>query len=93
MEVELTADQKAFVSEGVKSGRYLREEDALREALTLWEVRERRRAEILAGVDQAEASFAEGKGRKITTRQEAKQLTGEIARRGAARLADPKTNP
>src|SRR4051812_10826300 len=55
MEVQLTDDQKAFVRQAIDSGRYSREEDALREALSLWESRERRRAEILAAVDQAEA--------------------------------------
>ena len=47
MEVQLTADQKAFARQAVKSGRYNREEDALQEALSLWERQERRRAEIL----------------------------------------------
>jgi len=83
----LTDDQKAFVRDAIESGRYSREEDALREALSLWEGRERRRAEILAAVDQAEASFARGEGRRITTREEAAQLADEIKRRGLTRLA------
>ena len=74
MEVHLTDDQKAFVRDAIEAGRYSREEDALREALSLWEGRERRRAEILAAVDQAEASFARGEGRRITTREEARSL-------------------
>lgn len=90
MEVQLTSDQKAFVREGIESGRYSREEDALREALSLWEHRERRRAEILAAVDQAEASFSRGEGRRITTREEAAQLAEEIKQRGMARLAREK---
>ena len=36
MEVQLTDDQKAFARQAVASGRYRREEDALREALSLW---------------------------------------------------------
>jgi len=87
MEVHLTDDQKAFVRDAIEAGRYSREEDALREALSLWEGRERRRAEILAAVDQAEASFARGEGRRITTREEAAQLADEIKRRGLTRLA------
>jgi putative addiction module CopG family antidote len=66
MEVQLTDDQKAFVRQTIQSGRYNCEEDVLQEALSLWEGRERRRAEILAAVDQAEASSAEGAGRKVT---------------------------
>lgn len=86
MEVQLTDDQKAFIQEAIQTGRFAREEDALQEALSLWEGRERRRAEILAAVDQAEASFARGEGRRVTTREEAAQLADEIKRRGLARL-------
>jgi putative addiction module CopG family antidote len=92
MEVHLTDDQKAFVRQAIESGRYSREEDALRDALSLWEVRERRRAEILAAVDQAEASFARGEGRRITTREQTAQLADEIKRRGLSRLAE-ENNP
>jgi putative addiction module CopG family antidote len=56
MEVQLTEDQKAFIREAIDAGRFAREEDALKEALSLWEDRERRRAEILASIDDAEAS-------------------------------------
>ncbi len=91
MEVQLTADQKAFARQAVESGRYRREEDALQEALSLWERQERRRAEILAAVDQAEASLARDDGRRVTTEQEATQLADEIKRRGLSRLATEDT--
>jgi Arc/MetJ-type ribon-helix-helix transcriptional regulator len=87
MEVQFTDDQKALVRQAIESGRYSREEDALRDALSLWESRERRRAEILAAVDQAEASLARGEGRRITTREETTQLADEIKLRGMARFA------
>jgi Arc/MetJ-type ribon-helix-helix transcriptional regulator len=87
MEVQLTSDQKAFVRQAIESGRYSREEDALQDALLLWENRERRRLEILAAADQAEASFARGEGRRVVTREEAAQLADDIKRRGMARLA------
>jgi putative addiction module CopG family antidote len=86
MEVQLTDDQKAFVRQAIESGRYSREEEAFRDALALWEGRERRRAEILAAVDQAEASYARGEGRRIATREESAQLADEMKRRGLARL-------
>ena len=63
MNVELTTEQQAFVRQGMESGRYSKEEDTLRDALTLWETRERRRAELLSAVDEAEISFARGEGR------------------------------
>jgi Arc/MetJ-type ribon-helix-helix transcriptional regulator len=86
MEVQLTADQKAFVRQGIESGRYKREEDALSEAMSLWEERERARAEILASVDMAEASCARGEGR-IITQESMRELAGEVKQRGRARLA------
>jgi Arc/MetJ-type ribon-helix-helix transcriptional regulator len=39
MEVQLTSDQKAFVRQAIESGRLRREEDAVKEALSLWEER------------------------------------------------------
>jgi len=49
--------------------------------------RERRRTEVLAAVDRAEASFARGEGRRIRTREETAELADEIKRRGLSRLA------
>ncbi len=86
MEVQLTPDQKAFVRDAIESGRLHREEDAVQEALALWEDRERTRAEILAAVDKAEASLARGDGR-IITQQSMLDLAGEVKQRGRARLA------
>jgi putative addiction module CopG family antidote len=93
MEVQLTDDQKAFVRQAIQSGRYKREEDALQDAMNLWEGRERRRAEILAAVDQAEASYARGEGRRITTLEESANLAEDIKRRGLARLTAEEKRP
>ena len=60
MEVHLTADQEAFVRQAVASGRFQQEEDALQEALALWERRERNRMEILAALDEAERDLEGG---------------------------------
>ncbi len=86
MEVQLTPDQKAFVRQAIGSGRLRREEDAVKEALSLWEERERTRAEVLAAVDEAEASLVRGEGRPIT-QESMRELAGEVKRRGRARLA------
>ena len=86
MNVELTADQRAFVQRAIESGRFSREEDAVQEALAMWEERERRRLEILAMVDEAEASLARGEGREITE-ESMKALAEEIKQRGRRRLA------
>jgi Arc/MetJ-type ribon-helix-helix transcriptional regulator len=87
MEVELTPDQQALISDAIASGRLHRPEEAVRQALSMWEERERRRLEILASVEQAEASLARGEGRRITTRGETTQLADDVKRRGMARLA------
>ncbi|MGB8885168.1 MAG: hypothetical protein WCC87_00500 [Candidatus Korobacteraceae bacterium] len=87
MEVHLTEDQRAFIREALETGRLHREEDAVREAMSLWEERERRRLEILASVDKAEASLAQSTGRKVTSREETTQLGDDVKRRGLARLS------
>ena len=92
MEVPLTPDQEAFVRQAIESGRIAREEDAVREALSLWEERERTRAEILAAVDEAEASLARGEGRVIT-RKSMRELAADVKRRGLARLASEQQTP
>lgn len=85
MDVRLTPDQEAFIRQAIETGRFSRPEDAVQEALSLWEERERARAEILAAVDTAEASLARGQGRPIT-RQSMRELADEVQRRGRARF-------
>lgn len=92
MEVQLTPDQKAFVRQAIESGRLHREEDAVKEALSLWEERERRRLEILAAVDEAEASLARGEGRTIT-QESMRELAEDVKRRGRARLFAEQQTP
>ncbi len=87
MEVQLTPDQKALAQQAIEAGRMHREEDAITQALLLWEERERARVEILAAVDAAEASLACGKGRTIT-QQSMRQLADEVKQRGRVRMAD-----
>jgi putative addiction module CopG family antidote len=86
MEVHLTPDQKAFIRQAIESGRLLREEDAVKEALSLWEERERKRAEILFAVDEAETSVAHGEER-VVTQESMRELAEDVKRRGRARLA------
>ena len=92
MEVQLTSDQKAFVRQAIQSGRLRREEDAVKEALSLWEERERTRAGVLAAVDEAEAALARWEGRTIT-QESMRELAQEVKRRGRARLAVEQETP
>ena len=85
MEVQLTPDQKAFVRRAVESGRLHSEEQAVQEALELWEERERGRVAFLATLDEARASLARGEGRVIT-QESMRQLSAEVKERGRARL-------
>jgi Arc/MetJ-type ribon-helix-helix transcriptional regulator len=85
MDVQLTADQKAFARRAIESGRLHSEEDAVQEALALWEDRERRRTEFLLTLDHAKASLARGEGRVITE-ESMRQLSDEVKERGRARL-------
>jgi len=85
MEVELTSDQRAFARHAVETGRLHSEEDAVREALALWEERERRRVEFRATIDEARASLAGGEGREIT-QETMRELSAEVRERGRARL-------
>ena len=63
-----------------------RAEDAVAEALSLWEERERTRAEILCAVDSAETALARGEGRVIVTEQDARNLANEVKKRGRERF-------
>lgn len=85
MEVTLTHDQQALIRRVIESGRLAREEDAVKEAQSLWEERERTRTEIRAAVDEAEASLGHGEGRRITTRESMRELAEDVKRRGRTR--------
>jgi Arc/MetJ-type ribon-helix-helix transcriptional regulator len=89
VQIELSAEQQDFIRRAVDSGRIHKAEDAVREALALWVERERRRDEILAEVDDAEASLAGGEG-LIITRSSMRELAEDVKRRGRARLATEK---
>jgi Arc/MetJ-type ribon-helix-helix transcriptional regulator len=86
-EVELSSEQQEFVRRAVASGRVRDAAGAVREPLALWVERERRREEILAAIDQAEASLARGEGRVITRES---MRAEDVKRRGCARLAAEK---
>ena len=86
MNVELTPDQRAFVEKAIESGRIGGEKEAIQQALALWEERERRRLEILAMLDEADASLARGEGIPITE-ESMKALAEDVKQEGRRRLA------
>jgi Arc/MetJ-type ribon-helix-helix transcriptional regulator len=87
MDVQFSPDQKAFVREAIAGGRITSEEEAVRQALALWEERERQRVEILGAVEHAHASLTRGGVRRITSEAELQQFADDVKRRGMARLS------
>ena len=90
MQVQLTPDQEGFVQQALDSGRFQRPEDAVAEALRLWEQRERSRGEILAAVDAAEASLVQNAGMELTA-ESVSRLAERVKQRGRERLAHQKS--
>ena len=60
MQIDPTPTQREFIQRAIADGRFQREEDAVQDALLLWEERERLRSEILAALDEAEADLSTG---------------------------------
>ena len=92
MDVQLTPDQKAFARRAIESGRLHSEQDAVLEALALWEERERQRTEFLLTLEDARASLAREEGRLIT-QDSMRQLAQDVKERGRARLLSELTAP
>ena len=87
MEIRPTPDQEAFIRQAIDAGRIARPEDAATQAMALWEERERRRAEILARVDEAEAALDRGEGTVITP-ETMRALAEDVKRRGRSLEAE-----
>jgi Arc/MetJ-type ribon-helix-helix transcriptional regulator len=96
VEIELSAEQQDLIRRAVASGRVHNAQGAVQEALkkrsrsaqealSLWVERERRREEILAAIDEAEASLARGQG-LVITKSSMRELADDVNRRGRARL-------
>ena len=92
MEVRLTPDQETFIRQAVETGRFHHEEEVVQEALSLWEERERKRAEFLATLEDAKTSLTGGEGR-IITRESMRKLAQEVKQRGLARLTAKQQTP
>jgi Arc/MetJ-type ribon-helix-helix transcriptional regulator len=92
MDITLTHDQEAFIRRAIESGRFERVEDAVTEAILLWEERETRRAGFLASLADAEASLDRGDGIPIT-RKTMQTLAEDVKRRGRERIARERQGP
>jgi Arc/MetJ-type ribon-helix-helix transcriptional regulator len=87
MQIDLTPEQDSLVHLGIEEGRFRQPEDAVRDALALWEKRERSRVELIASLDMAVQSLDAGEGTTYTS-ETIHELVEEVERRGMARLAE-----
>jgi len=85
MQVELTPEQSTFAELGILEGRFRNREEAVLQALALWEKRERARVELLASLDLAEQSFVAGEGDEYSV-DSLPGLVESVAVRGKTRL-------
>jgi antitoxin ParD1/3/4 len=86
MEIRPTPEQEELIHQAIEAGRFESAEDAVKEALSLWEQRERE--EFRATLDAGEASIVCGEGIPITL-QSMRNLAAEVKRRGRTRVARP----
>ena len=86
MEVHLTSEQQAFIEKGVRDGRFASSDDAVREAVTLLEARERELAQTRAFVREGMDDLDGGRYEEYTDETLHKLFDG-IRRRGLERLA------
>lgn len=92
MHITLTPEQEEFVRQAVSTGRLHCVEDVVKEALSLWEDRERVRAEFRVSLDEADASLDRGEGTPIT-QELMRALAEDVKRRGRERLAAERLKP
>jgi putative addiction module CopG family antidote len=86
MQIDLSPEQISFVDLGIQEGRFRDQEEAVRQALALWEKRERTRIQLLTDIDAGEASF-DGTETTLESAEDIQKFVEDIATRGRGRLA------
>ena len=86
MQITLTEAQEALVRRAVKTGRLARAEDAVTEALLLWEEQQRGREALLDSLIAGRQAIARGEGIDITP-DSMRALAHDVKRRGRERRA------
>jgi antitoxin ParD1/3/4 len=84
MTIELTAEQRQYVERQVATGKYASESALVQQALEVLQRRDKRIAEVQAGVERGVADMEAGRYRTISTPAEAEALADEIKQRGRA---------
>jgi putative addiction module CopG family antidote len=85
MQIELTPAQNSFVELGIQEGRFQSRDEAVRQALALWENRERARLELLSSLDAAERALDAGEGEDYSS-ENLGALVESVRKRGNANL-------
>ena len=86
MEIDLTPEQDSFIQLGVREGRFRDEKEAVRQAIAFWEERKRRRLQVIAAIEEGEASFGDG-DTVLETEEDFRRLADDIKQRGREALA------
>jgi putative addiction module CopG family antidote len=86
MHIQLTPEQSSFVDLGIEEGRFRNSEEAVRQALALWEKQERARVELLASLDLSDQSLDSGDGETYTS-ESLDELVDSVKTHGMAKLA------
>ncbi len=85
MQIELTPAQNSFVELGIQEGRFQSRDEAVRQALALWEKRERERLELMGSLDSAERALDAGEGEEFSP-ETLGGLVESVRKRGSANL-------
>ncbi len=85
MQIELTPAQNSFVELGIQEGRFQSRDEAVRQALALWEKRERARLELLSSLDASERALDAGEGEGYSS-EDLVALVESVRKRGNANL-------
>ena len=78
MQIELTPEQEDVVKFAIARGRIARPEDAVAQAMAFWIERERELADLIASLDEADASDARGESISIENDEELERVFDEI---------------
>jgi Arc/MetJ-type ribon-helix-helix transcriptional regulator len=84
MQITLTKGQESLIRRAVESGRLSRAEDAVTEALLLWEEQERVRGAFLESLQDGREAIGRGEGIEITE-ESMRALATDVKRRGRER--------
>jgi len=85
MQVQPTPEQNSFIDLGIQEGRFRDREEAVQQALALWQKRERTRVELLGSLDLAEKSLDADEGETYVS-ENLDELVKSVKERGFSAL-------